>query len=567
MIKVLREAVCKNLYNRAETANRGVRQYLRPLVTEKMMKQSSILTDKNVIDHVSKMSNPKAFVFSSKYAYFDFLSSMLGKQIDYDVTLDEDDSESTDPDDESEATEVTEATEKSEVTEAESNAKSKKTAKKLLYDFGPHSEMRQCWLDNQVKYDWMCEYILHGNDESDRKLQEILDEYGLVQTIDYIGEMKTDHKSNGSRISLTKIRTMAMIRFSLRDLTYGDALSILSKFGKDRLPKQLARIKSLDDILNIDKLGVYKEFIVGELLTKVSRGMCPDDVTDFFRALDSGKYLFENFKLTDEVKGLIKKHKYLSYEAYINNVLYFARLNFTEDDLKRQYQVYATPEHLQQREMDKKAATFIYQAYRSSDANALYETYVGLFDKRYIHVGKDPIAVEDFKARVKEIQDTYERYKGCSLFYMTYNDFVDADIEADSYYEFLDKIIERAKETEGKQFKVIIAQSDKVTLGGMTLTDTNDPLKLDVSLWILPHLKYVRAGKEAIWLVAHNLHKNGNNSYAKLQFNVNKNNKDMISLLDDIGAVQTVAYNNETNIGTFEVDIDDLGSKRIQDVR
>ena len=150
---------------------------------------------------------------------------------------------------------------------------------------------------------------------------------------------------------------------------------------------------------------------------------------------------------------------------------------------------------------------------------------------------------------------------------MTYNDFVDADIEADSYYEFLDKIIEIAKETDGKQFKVIVAQSDKVTLGGMTLTDTSDPLKLDVSLWILPHLKYVRAGKEAIWLVAHNLHKNGNNSYAKLQFSVNKNNKDMISLLDDIGAVQTVAYNNETNIGTFEVDIDDLGSKRIQDVR
>lgn len=558
MIKVLREAVCKNLYNRAETANRGVRQYLRPLVTEKMLKQSNILTDKDVIDHVSKISDPKSFVFSSKYAYFDFLSSMLGKQIDYDATLDEDDSESTDLDDESEATEAS---------EAESNAKSKKSTKKLLYGFGPHSEMRQCWLDNQVKYDWMCEYILHGNDESDRKLQEIIDEYGLVQTLDYIGSMKTDHKSNSSKVSLTKIRTMAMIRFSLRDLTYGDALSILSKFDTDKLPKQLARIKNLDDILNIDKIGVYKEFIVGELLTKVSRGMRPDDVTDFFRALDSGKYLFDNFKLTDEVKDLIKKHKYLSYEAYINNVLHFARLNFTEDDLKRQYQFYATPEYLQQREMDKKVAAFIYQAHRSADANALYETYTGLFDKRYIHVGKDPIEVEDFKARVKEVQDTYERYNGCSLFYMTYNDFVDADIKSDSYYEFLDEIIERAKETDGKQFKLIIAQSGKVTLGGMTLTDTSDPLKLNVSLWILPHLKYVRAGKEAIWIVAHNLHKNGNNSYAKLQFNVNKNNKDMISLLDSIGAVQTVVYKDETNIGTFEVDIDELGSKRIQDVR
>ena len=558
MIKVLREAVCKNLYNRAETANRGVRQYLRPLVTEKMMEQSNILTDKDVIDHVSKMSDPKAFVFSSKYAYFDFLSSMLGKQIDYDATLDEDDSESTDLDDESEVTEAS---------EAESNAKSKKSTKKLLYDFGRHSEMRQCWLDNQVKYDWMCEYILHGNDESDRKLQEIIDEYGLVQTLDYIGNMKNDHKSNSSKVSLTKIRTMAMIRFSLRDLTYGDALSILSKFDTNKLPKQLARIKNLDDILNIDKIGVYKEFIVGELLTKVSRGMRPDDVTDFFRALDSGKYLFDNFKLTDEVKDLIKKHKYLSYEAYINNVLYFARLNFTEDDLKRQYQFYATPEYLQQREMDKKVAAFIYQAHRSADANALYETYTGLLDKRYIHVGKDPIAVEDFKARVKEVQDTYERYNGCSLFYMTYNDFVDADIKSDSYYEFLDEIIERAKETDGKQFKLIIAQSDKVTLGGMTLTDTSDPLKLNVSLWILPHLKYVRAGKEAIWIVAHNLHKNGNNSYAKLQFNVNKNNKDMINLLNSIGAVQTVDYSDETNIGTFEVDIDELGSKRIQDVR
>ena len=558
MIKVLREAVCKNLYNRAETANRGVRQYLRPLVTEKMMEQSNILTDKDVIDHVSKMSDPKAFVFSSKYAYFDFLSSMLGKQIDYDATLDEDDSESTDLDDESEVTEAS---------EAESNAKSKKSTKKLLYDFGRHSEMRQCWLDNQVKYDWMCEYILHGNDESDRKLQEIIDEYGLVQTLDYIGNMKNDHKSNSSKVSLTKIRTMAMIRFSLRDLTYGDALSILSKFDTDKLPKQLARIKNLDDILNIDKIGVYKEFIVGELLTKVSRGMRPDDVTDFFRALDSGKYLFDNFKLTDEVKDLIKKHKYLSYEAYINNVLYFARLNFTEDDLKRQYQFYATPEYLQQREMDKKVAAFIYQAHRSADANALYETYTGLLDKRYIHVGKDPIAVEDFKARVKEVQDTYERYNGCSLFYMTYNDFVDADIKSDSYYEFLDEIIERAKETDGKQFKLIIAQSDKVTLGGMTLTDTSDPLKLNVSLWILPHLKYVRAGKEAIWIVAHNLHKNGNNSYAKLQFNVNKNNKDMINLLNSLGAVQTVDYSDETNIGTFEVDIDELGSKRIQDVR
>ena len=558
MIKVLREAVCKNLYNRAETANRVVRQYLRPLVTEKMMKQSNILTDKDVIDHVSKMSDPKAFVFSSKYAYFDFLSSMLGKQIDYDATLDEDDSESTDLDDESEVTEAS---------EAESNAKSKKSTKKLLYDFGRHSEMRQCWLDNQVKYDWMCEYILHGNDESDRKLQEIIDEYGLVQTLDYIGNMKTDHKSNSSKVSLTKIRTMAMIRFSLRDLTYGDALSILSKFDTNKLPKQLARIKNLDDILNIDKIGVYKEFIVGELLTKVSRGMRPDDVTDFFRALDSGKYLFDNFKLTDEVKDLIKKHKYLSYEAYINNVLHFARLNFTEDDLKRQYQFYATPEYLQQREMDKKVAAFIYQAHRSADANALYETYTGLLDKRYIHVGKDPIAVEDFKARVKEVQDTYERYNGCSLFYMTYNDFVDADIKSDSYYEFLDEIIERAKETDGKQFKLIIAQSDKVTLGGMTLTDTSDPLKLNVSLWILPHLKYVRAGKEAIWIVAHNLHKNGNNSYAKLQFNVNKNNKDMINLLNSIGAVQTVDYSDETNIGTFEVDIDELGSKRIQDVR
>ena len=558
MIKVLREAVCKNLYNRAETANRGVRQYLRPLVTEKMMKQSNILTDKDVIDHVSKMSDPKAFVFSSKYAYFDFLSSMLGKQIDYDATLDEDDSESTDLDDESEVTEAS---------EAESNAKSKKSTKKLLYDFGRHSEMRQCWLDNQVKYDWMCEYILHGNDESDRKLQEIIDEYGLVQTLDYIGNMKTDHKSNSSKVSLTKIRTMAMIRFSLRDLTYGDALSILSKFDTDKLPKQLARIKNLDDILNIDKIGVYKEFIVGELLTKVSRGMRPDDVTDFFRALDSGKYLFDNFKLTDEAKDLIKKHKYLSYEAYINNVLHFARLNFTEDDLKRQYQFYATPEYLQQREMDKKVAAFIYQAHRSADANALYETYTGLSDKRYIHVGKDPIAVEDFKARVKEVQDTYERYNGCSLFYMTYNDFVDADIKSDSYYEFLDEIIERAKETDGKQFKLIIAQSDKVTLGGMTLTDTSDPLKLNVSLWILPHLKYVRAGKEAIWIVAHNLHKNGNNSYAKLQFNVNKNNKDMINLLNSLGAVQTVDYSDETNIGTFEVDIDELGSKRIQDVR
>lgn len=558
MIKVLREAVCKNLYNRAETANRGVRQYLRPLVTEKMLKQSNILTDKDVIDHVSKMSDPKAFVFSSKYAYFDFLSSMLGKQIDYDATLDEDDSESTDLDDESEVTEAS---------EAESNAKSKKSTKKLLYDFGRHSEMRQCWLDNQVKYDWMCEYILHGNDESDRKLQEIIDEYGLVQTLDYIGNMKTDHKSNSSKVSLTKIRTMAMIRFSLRDLTYGDALSILSKFDTDKLPKQLARIKNLDDILNIDKIGVYKEFIVGELLTKVSRGMRPDDVTDFFRALDSGKYLFDNFKLTDEVKDLIKKHKYLSYEAYINNVLYFARLNFTEDDLKRQYQFYATPEYLQQREMDKKVSAFIYQAHRSADANALYETYTGLSDKRYIHVGKDPIAVEDFKARVKEVQDTYERYNGCSLFYMTYNDFVDADIKSDSYYEFLDEIIERAKETDGKQFKLIIAQSDKVTLGGMTLTDTSDPLKLNVSLWILPHLKYVRAGKEAIWIVAHNLHKNGNNSYAKLQFNVNKNNKDMINLLNSLGAVQTVDYSDETNIGTFEIDIDELGSKRIQDVR
>lgn len=558
MIKVLREAVCKNLYNRAETANGGVRQYLRPLVTEKMMKQSNILTDKDVIDHVSKMSDPKAFVFSSKYAYFDFLSSMLGKQLDYDATFDEDDSESTDLDDESEVTEAS---------EAESNAKSKKSTKKLLYDFGPHSEMRQCWLDNQVKYDWMCEYILHGNDESDRKLQEIIDEYGLVQTLDYIGNMKTDHKSNSSNVSLTKIRTMAMIRFSLRDLTYGDALSILSKFDTNKLPKQLARIKNLDDILNIDKIGIYKEFIVGELLTKVSRGMRPDDVTDFFRALDSGKYLFDNFKLTDEVKGLIKKHKYLSYEAYINNVLHFARLNFTEDDLKRQYQFYATPEYLQQREMDKKVAAFIYQAHRSADANALYETYTGLLDKRYIHVGKDPIAVEDFKARVKEVQDTYERYNGCSLFYMTYNDFVDADIKSDSYYEFLDEIIERAKETDGKQFKLIIAQSDKVTLGGMTLTDTSDPLKLNVSLWILPHLKYVRAGKEAIWIVAHNLHKNGNNSYAKLQFNVNKNNKDMINLLNSLGAVQTVDYSDETNIGTFEVDIDELGSKRIQDVR
>ena len=558
MIKVLREAVCKNLYNRAETANRGVRQYLRPLVTEKMLKQSNILTDKDVIDHVSKMSDPKAFVFSSKYAYFDFLSSMLGKQIDYDATLDEDDSESTDLDDESEVTEAS---------EAESNAKSKKSTKKLLYDFGRHSEMRQCWLDNQVKYDWMCEYILHGNDESDRKLQEIIDEYGLVQTLDYIGNMKTDHKSNSSKVSLTKIRTMAMIRFSLRDLTYGDALSILSKFDTDKLPKQLARIKNLDDILNIDKIGVYKEFIVGELLTKVSRGMRPDDVTDFFRTLDSGKYLFDNFKLTDEAKDLIKKHKYLSYEAYINNVLHFARLNFTEDDLKRQYQFYATPEYLQQREMDKKVSAFIYQAHRSADANALYETYTGLSDKRYIHVGKDPIAVEDFKARVKEVQDTYERYNGCSLFYMTYNDFVDADIKSDSYYEFLDEIIERAKETDGKQFKLIIAQSDKVTLGGMTLTDTSDPLKLNVSLWILPHLKYVRAGKEAIWIVAHNLHKNGNNSYAKLQFNVNKNNKDMINLLNSLGAVQTVDYSDETNIGTFEVDIDELGSKRIQDVR
>lgn len=558
MIKVLREAVCKNLYNRAETANRGVRQYLRPLVTEKMMKQSNILTDKDVIDHVSKMSDPKSFVFSSKYAYFDFLSSMLGKQLDYDATLDEDDSESEDLDDESEVTEAS---------EAESNAKSKKSTKKLLYGFGQHSEMRQCWLDNQVKYDWMCEYILHGNDESDRKLQEIIDEYGLVQTLDYIGNMKTDHKSNSSKVSLTKIRTMAMIRFSLRDLTYGDALSILSKFDTDKLPKQLARIKNLDDILNIDKIGVYKEFIVGELLTKVSRGMRPDDVTDFFRALDSGKYLFDNFKLTDEVKNLIKKHKYLSYEAYINNVLYFAKLNFTEDDLKRQYQFYATPEYLQQREMNKKVAAFIYQAHRSADANALYETYTGLLDKRYIHVGKDPIAVEDFKDRVKEVQDTYERYNGCSLFYMTYNDFVDADIKSDSYYEFLDEIIERAKETDGKQFKLIIAQSDKVTLGGMTLTDTSDPLKLNVSLWILPHLKYVRAGKEAIWIVAHNLHKNGNNSYAKLQFNVNKNNKDMISLLNSLGAVQTVDYSDETNIGTFEVDIDELGSKRIQDVR
>ena len=558
MIKVLREAVCKNLYNRAETANRGVRQYLRPLVTEKMMKQSNILTDKDVIDHVSKMSDPKAFVFSSKYAYFDFLSSMLGKQIDYDATLDEDDSESTDLDDESEVTEAS---------EAESNAKSKKSTKKLLYDFGRHSEMRQCWLDNQVKYDWMCEYILHGNDESDRKLQEIIDEYGLVQTLDYIGNMKTDHKSNSSKVSLTKIRTMAMIRFSLRDLTYGDALSILSKFDTNKLPKQLARIKNLDDILNIDKIGVYKEFIVGELLTKVSRGMRPDDVTDFFRALDSGKYLFDNFKLTDEAKDLIKKHKYLSYEAYINNVLHFARLNFTEDDLNRQYQFYATPEYLQQREMDKKVSAFIYQAHRSADANALYETYTGLSDKRYIHVGKDPIAVEDFKARVKEVQDTYERYNGCSLFYMTYNDFVDADIKSDSYYEFLDEIIERAKETDGKQFKLIIAQSDKVTLGGMTLTDTSDPLKLNVSLWILPHLKYVRAGKEAIWIVAHNLHKNGNNSYAKLQFNVNKNNKDMINLLNSLGAVQTVDYSDETNIGTFEIDIDELGSKRIQDVR
>lgn len=558
MIKVLREAVCKNLYKRAETANRGVRQCLRPLVTEKMLKQSNILTDKDVIDHVSKMSDPKAFVFSSKYAYFDFLSSMLGKQLDYDATLDEDDSESTDLDDESEATEAS---------EAESNAKSKKSTKKLLYDFGPHSEMRQCWLDNQVKYDWMCEYILHGNDESDRKLQEIIDEYGLVQTLDYIGNMKTDHKSNSSKVSLTKIRTMAMIRFSLRDLTYGDALSILSKFDTDKLPKQLARIKNLDDILNIDKIGVYKEFIVGELLTKVSRGMRPDDVTDFFRTLDSGKYLFDSFKLTDEVKDLIKKHKYLSYEAYINNVLYFARLNFTEDDIKRQYQFYATPEYLQQREMDKKVAAFIYQAHRSADANALYETYTGLLDKRYIHVGKDPIAVEDFKARVKEVQDTYERYNGCSLFYMTYNDFVDADIKSGSYYEFLDEIIERAKETDGKQFKLIISQSDKVTLGGMTLTDTSDPLKLNVSLWILPHLKYVRAGKEAIWIVAHNLHKNGNNSYAKLQFNVNKNNKDMINLLNSLGAVQTVDYSDETNIGTFEVDIDELGSKRIQDVR
>lgn len=558
MIKVLREAVCKNLYNRAETANRGVRQYLRPLVTEKMLKQSNILTDKDVIDHVSKMSDPKAFVFSSKYAYFDFLSSMLGKQLDYDATLDEDDSESTDLDDESEVTEAS---------EAESDAKSKKSTKKSLYDFGPHSEMRQCWLDNQVKYDWMCEYILHGNDESDRKLQEIIDEYGIVQTLDYIGNMKTDHKSNSSKVSLTKIRTMAMIRFSLRDLTYGDALSILSKFDTNKLPKQLARIKNLDDILNIDKIGVYKEFIVGELLTKVSRGMRPDDVTDFFRALDSGKYLFDNFKLTDEVRDLIKKHKYLSYEAYINNVLYFARLNFTEDDLNRQYQFYATPEYLQQREMDKKVSAFIYQAHRSADANALYETYTGLLDKRYIHVGKDPIAVEDFKARVKEVQDTYERYNGCSLFYMTYNDFVDADIKSDSYYEFIDEIIERAKETDGKQFKLIIAQSDKVTLGGMTLTDTSDPLKLNVSLWILPHLKYVRAGKEAIWIVAHNLHKNGNNSYAKLQFNVNKNNKDMINLLNSLGAVQTVDYSDETNIGTFEVDIDELGSKRIQDVR
>lgn len=558
MIKVLREAVCKNLYNRAETANRGVRQYLRPLVTEKMMKQSNILTDKDVIDHVSKMSDPKSFVFSSKYAYFDFLSSMLGKQLDYDATFDEDDSESTDLDDESEVTEAS---------EAESNAKSKKSTKKLLYDFGQHSEMRQCWLDNQVKYDWMCEYILHGNDESDRKLQEIIDEYGIVQTLDYIGNMKADHKSNSSKISLTKIRTMAMIRFSLKDLTYGDALSILSKFDTNKLPKQLARIKNLDDILNIDKIGVYKEFIVGELLTKVSRGMRPDDVTDFFRALDSGKYLFDNFKLTDEVKDLIKKHKYLSYEAYINNVLHFARLNFTEDDIKRQYQFYATPEYMQQREMDKKVAAFIYQAHRSADANALYETYTGLLDKRYIHVGKDPIAVEDFKARVKEVQDTYERYNGCSLFYMTYNDFVDADIKSDSYYEFLDEIIERAKETDGKQFKLIIAQSDKVTLGGMTLTDTSDPLKLNVSLWILPHLKYVRAGKEAIWIVAHNLHKNGNNSYAKLQFNVNKNNKDMINLLNSLGAVQTVDYSDETNIGTFEVDIDELGSKRIQDVR
>lgn len=558
MIKVLREAVCKNLYKRAETANRGVRQYLRPLVTEKMLKQSNILTDKDVIDHVSKMSDPKSFVFSSKYAYFDFLSSMLGKQLDYDATLDEDDSESTDLDDESEVTEES---------EAESNAKSKKSTKKLLYDFGPHSEMRQCWLDNQVKYDWMCEYILHGNDESDRKLQEIIDEYGMVQTLDYIGNMKTDHKSNSSNVSLTKIRTMAMIRFSLRDLTYGDALSILSKFDTNKLPKQLARIKNLDDILNIDKIGVYKEFIVGELLTKVSRGMRPDDVTDFFRALDSGKYLFDNFKLTDEAKDLIKKHKYLSYEAYINNVLHFARLNFTEDDLKRQYQFYATPEYLQQREMDKKVSAFIYQAHRSADANALYETYTGLLDKRYIHVGKDPIAVEDFKARVKEVQDTYERYNGCSLFYMTYNDFVDADIKSGSYYEFLDEIIERAKETDGKQFKLIIAQSDKVTLGGMTLTDTSDPLKLNVSLWILPHLKYVRAGKEAIWIVAHNLHKNGNNSYAKLQFNVNKNNKDMINLLNNLGAVQTVDYSDETNIGTFEVDIDELGSKRIQDVR
>lgn len=558
MIKVLREAVCKNLYKRAETANRGVRQYLRPLVTEKMLKQSNILTDKDVIDHVSKMSDPKAFVFSSKYAYFDFLSSMLGKQLDYDATLDEDDSESTDLDDESEVTEES---------EAESNTKSKKSTKKPLYDFGSHSEMRQCWLDNQVKYDWMCEYILHGNDESDRKLQEIIDEYGLVQTLDYIGNMKTDHKSNSSNVSLTKIRTMAMIRFSLRDLTYGDALSILSKFDKDKLPKQLARIKNLDDILNIDKIGVYREFIVGELLTKVSRGMRPDDVTDFFRALDSGKYLFDNFKLTDEVKDLIKKHKYLSYEAYINNVLYFARLNFTEDDLKRQYQFYATPEYLQQREMDKKVAAFIYQAHRSADANALYETYTGLLDKRYIHVGKDSIEVEDFKARVKEVQDTYERYNGCSLFYMTYNDFVDADIKSDIYYEFLDEIIERAKETDGKQFKLIIAQSDKVTLGGMTLTDTSDPLRLNVSLWILPHLKYVRAGKEAIWIVAHNLHKNGNNSYAKLQFNVNKNNKDMINLLNSLGAVQTVDYSDETNIGTFEVDIDELGSKRIQDIR
>ena len=53
-----------------------------------MLKQSNILTDKDVIDHVSKMSDPKAFVFSSKYAYFDFLSSMLGKQLDYDATFD-----------------------------------------------------------------------------------------------------------------------------------------------------------------------------------------------------------------------------------------------------------------------------------------------------------------------------------------------------------------------------------------------------------------------------------------------------------------------------------------------